>query len=62
MQYGKIINIRDLYKGVSSLRKGNQPRIGMIKNERGDLVADLSKILHLRKSLLEKLVNIHTGE
>ena len=42
---GKTNNVRDLYKGVNSLRKCYQPRLGMIRNECGDLQADPTKII-----------------
>jgi len=44
---GKTNNIRYLYKGVNSLRKGYQPKLGKIRNERGDLQANPTKIIDL---------------
>ena len=44
---GKTNNIRDLYKEVNSLRKGYQPRLGMVRNERGDLQVDPTKIIYV---------------
>jgi len=37
---GKINNIRDLYRGMNDVKKGYQPRTGIVKDEKGDLVAD----------------------
>jgi len=58
----KTNNIRDLYKKVNSLRKGYQPRLGKIINERGDLQADPTKIVDVWKSYFDKLLNVHNGE
>jgi hypothetical protein len=30
--------IRDLYRGISDVKKGYQPRNNIVKNEKGDLV------------------------
>ena len=36
----KIQNIRDLYSGINYFKKGYQPRCNIVKDEKGDLVAD----------------------
>ena len=36
----KIKNISDLYRGINDFKKGYQPRCNIVKNEKGDLVAD----------------------
>jgi len=36
----KIKNIRDFYKGINDFKKGYQPRCNIVKDEKGDLVAD----------------------
>ena len=36
----KILNIRDLYRGISDFKKRYQPRCNTVKDEKGDLVAD----------------------
>ena len=36
----KIQNIRDLYRGINDFKKGYQPRCNIVKDEKGDLVAD----------------------
>jgi len=33
-------NIRDLYRGINEFKKGYQPRINIIKDENGNLLAD----------------------
>ena len=44
------------------LRKGYQPRSGIIRNERGDLQADPTKIIDVWESYFDKLLNVHNGE
>ena len=36
----KINNIRDLYRDINDMKKGYQPRTRIVKDEKGDLVAD----------------------
>jgi hypothetical protein len=36
----KIINIRDLYRGIDGFKRGYQPRNNLVKDENGDLLAD----------------------
>jgi hypothetical protein len=38
-------NIRDLYRGITEFEKGYQPKTNVVKNERGDLLADPQKNL-----------------
>jgi hypothetical protein len=38
-------NIRDLYWGITEFKKGYQPKTNLVKDERGDLLADPQKIL-----------------
>jgi hypothetical protein len=45
-------NIRDLYRGINKFKKGYQPRTNLIKDERGDLLADPHKILNRWKNYL----------
>jgi hypothetical protein len=33
-------NIRDLYRGINEFKNGYQPRINIIKDENGNLIAD----------------------
>jgi hypothetical protein len=33
-------NIRDLYRGITEFKKGYQPKTNLVKDERGDLLAD----------------------
>jgi hypothetical protein len=41
----KINNTKDLYRGINDVKKGYQPRIGIVKDEKGDLVADSHSIM-----------------
>jgi hypothetical protein len=37
-------NIRDLYRGITEFKKGYQPKRYLVKDERGDLLADPQKM------------------
>jgi hypothetical protein len=37
--------IRDLYRGITEFKKGYQPKTNLVKDERGDLLADPQNIL-----------------
>ena len=41
----KINNVRDLYCGINVFKKGYQPRTTILKDEKGDLVADPHSIM-----------------
>ena len=41
----KLKNIRDLYRGISYFKKRYQPRCNIVKDEKGDLVADCHSIV-----------------
>jgi hypothetical protein len=41
----KINKVRDLYRGINDFRKGYQPRTIIVKNEKGDVVADSHSIM-----------------
>ena len=47
----KINNMRDLYRGINDMKKGYQPITKIVKNEKGDLVAESHSI----KAMLEDL-------
>jgi hypothetical protein len=36
-------NIRELYRSINEFKKGYQPRTNLVKDERGDLLADPQK-------------------
>jgi hypothetical protein len=45
-------NIRDLYKGINEFKKGYQPRINIINDEKGNLLAGPQKVLNRCKKCL----------
>jgi hypothetical protein len=51
-------NIRDLYSGVNEFKRGYQPRNNLVKDEKGDLLADSHNILNRWKNCSE-LLNVH---
>ena len=54
-----IKNIRDLYRGINGLKKGYQPRTDIVKDEKGDLVADSHSILASCRNHFSQLLNTH---
>ncbi|KAJ4446515.1 hypothetical protein ANN_13211 [Periplaneta americana] len=52
-------NIRDLYKGIKEFKNGYQPRVNVIKDENGDLLADSPSILNRWKNYFAQLLNVH---
>ena len=56
----KIKNIRDLYRDINDFKKGYQPRTIIVKDEKGDLVADSHSIMaRCRNSYFSQLLNVH---
>ena len=56
----KIQNIRDLYRGISDFKKGYyQPRCNIVKDEKGDLVADSHSIVARWRIYFSQLFNVH---
>jgi len=55
----KINNIRDLYRGINDFKKGYQPRTIIVKDEKGDLVADSRSIMTRWKNYFSQLMNAH---
>jgi hypothetical protein len=52
-------NIRDLYRDTNEFKKGNQPRINIIKDENGNLLADPQNFLNRWKNFLNQGLNVH---
>jgi hypothetical protein len=48
-----------LYRGINEFKKGYQPRINVVKDENGDLVADSHYILARWRNHFSQLLNIH---
>jgi hypothetical protein len=53
----KIKNISDLYRGIN-FKKGYQPITNIVKDEKGDLVADSSSILIRWRNYFSQLLNV----
>jgi hypothetical protein len=49
-------NIRDVFRNVTEFKKGYQPRANLVKDERGDLLADPRKILNRENNHLCQLL------
>jgi hypothetical protein len=49
-------NIRDLYRGINEFKKGYQPRINIVKDENGNLLADPQNVL---KHFFIQMLNVH---
>ena len=52
-------NIRDLYRGISDFKKGYQLRTNIVKDEKGDLVAEPYSIVARRRNYFSQLLNAH---
>jgi hypothetical protein len=55
----KINNIRDLYRGINDVQKGYQPRTRIVKDEKGDLVADSHSIMVRWRNYFSQILNVH---
>jgi len=55
----KIENIRDLYKCINDFKKEYQPRCNIVKDEKGDLVADSHSIVARWRNYFSHLFNVH---
>ena len=53
----KINNVRDLYRGINDFKKGYQPRTTIVKDEKGDLVADFHSIMARWRNYFSQLLN-----
>jgi hypothetical protein len=50
--------IRDLYRGINEFKKGYQPRTKLVRDEKGDLLADPHKIVSRWMNYFCQLLNI----
>jgi ribosomal protein L21E len=55
----KINNIRDLYRTINDVTKEYQPRTGIVKDEKGDLVADSYSIMVRWRNYFSQILNVH---
>jgi len=51
--------ISDLYRGISDLKKGYQPRANMVKDEKSDVVTGSHSILAKWRNHFSHVVNVH---
>jgi len=56
---GKIQNIRGIYRGINDIKKGYQPRCNIVKNEKGDLMADSHSIVARWRKYFSQLFNVY---
>jgi hypothetical protein len=54
----KIKNITDLYRGINDFKKGYQPTCNIVKDEKGDLVADSHSIVARWRNYFSQLFNV----
>jgi len=59
MKLSKINNNRDLYRGINDVKKGYQPRTRIVKDEKGDLVADSYSIMARWRNYSSQILNVH---
>ena len=55
----KIKNIRDFYRGINDFNKGYQPRTNVVKDDKGDLVANSHSTLARWRNYFSQLLNVH---
>jgi hypothetical protein len=55
----KINNIRDMYRGISDFKKGYQRRTIIVKDEKGDLVAESYSIVARWRNYFFQIFNVH---
>jgi hypothetical protein len=48
--------IRDLYRDINGFKKGYQPRINIIKDQNGNLLADLQNVLNRWKNFFKQVL------
>jgi hypothetical protein len=48
-----------LYRGINDFKRGCQPRTNVVKDEKGDLVADSHSILARWRNHFSQLLNMH---
>jgi hypothetical protein len=55
----KINNIKQLYKGINDFKRGYQPRINIVNDEKGDLATNSHSILVRCRTHFSQLLNGH---
>jgi C4-type Zn-finger protein len=55
----KINIIRDLYRGINDFKKGYQLRTIIVKDEKGDSIADSHSIMARWRNYFSQILNVH---
>jgi hypothetical protein len=55
----KINSMRDMYRGINDFKKGYQPRTVIVKDEKGDLIADSHSIMARWRNYFSQILNVH---
>jgi hypothetical protein len=55
----KAKNISYLYRGINDCKKGYQPRINIMKDENGILIADPQSVLNRWKNFFNQVLHVH---
>jgi len=55
----KVNNVRDLYRGINDFKMGYRPRTVIVKDEKGELVADRHSIVARWRNYFSPLLNVH---
>jgi hypothetical protein len=48
-----------MYRGINEFKKGYQPRINIIKDVNGNLIADPQNVLNRWKNFCNQVLNVH---
>jgi hypothetical protein len=52
-------SIRDMYGGINEFKRNYQPRNNLVRDENGDLLADLNNNVSRWKSYFHQILNVH---
>jgi hypothetical protein len=52
-------NIRDLYRGINEFKKGYHPRINIVMDENGNMLADSRSVLNRWTNFFNQVLNIY---
>jgi hypothetical protein len=55
-------NVREMYKGINSTKKGFQSKSNTVRDEKGDLIADRDGLLGRWKRYFDQLLNVHRNQ
>jgi hypothetical protein len=50
-----------MYERENEFKKGYQPRSNLVKDKKGDLLADSHNVLNRWKNYFSQLLNVHRG-